>query len=157
MSALKNAWSETHPIAKTGIVVLGTFLGIYIGFKLIKGVGNIVERFVDRKEGGQALEALVALSLQGINPTLSDADVESMVGGLRSELESLFPADTILLSIMSRIKNKADLEKLRYRWGTQNVDGEILSLTEALADGLSYDGKQQLNSQLFLAGIDPIL
>lgn len=157
MSALKNAWSETHPIAKTGIVVLGTFLGIYIGFKLIKGVGNIVERFVDRKEGGQALEALVALSLQGINPTLSDSDVESMVGALKSELESWFPADTILLSIMSRIKNKADLEKLRYRWGTQNVDGEILSLTEALADGLSYDGKQQLNSQLFLAGIDPIL
>lgn len=156
MSEIKNAWSETHPMAKTGIVILGTFLGLYIGFKLIKGIANTVERFVDRKEGGQALEALVALSLQGINPTLTDSDVESMVAGLKSEMETYFPADTILLSIMSRIKNKADLEKLRYRWGTQNVDGDILSLTEALLEYLSYDGKQQLNSQFFLAGIDPI-
>jgi uncharacterized HAD superfamily protein len=30
---------------------------------------------------------------------------------------------------MGRIKNKADLAKLRYRWGTQNIDGDILSLT----------------------------
>ena len=157
MSALKNAWSETHPIAKTGIVVLGTFLGIYVGFKLIKGLGNIVERWVDRKEGGQALEALLALSLQGINPTLSDADVEGMIGALKSELETWIPSDQTLLGIMSRIKNQADLEKLRYRWGTQNIDGDILSLTEALADGLSSDGKQQLNSQLFLVGIQPLV
>ena len=157
MSAFKNAWSETHPIAKTGIVLVGTILGIYVAFKLAKGVGNIVERWVDRKEGGQSLEELAVLSLQGINPTLSDADVESMIGALKSELESYFPSDQTLLSIMSRIKNKADLAKLRYRWGTQNIDGDILSLTEALADGLSSDGKQQLNTQLFLVGIEPLV
>jgi hypothetical protein len=157
MSAFKNAWSETHPIAKTGIVLVGTILGIYVAFKLAKGVGNIVERWVDRKEGGQSLEELAVLSLQGINPTLTDADVESMIGALKSELESYFPSDQTLLSIMSRIKNKADLAKLRYRWGTQNIDGDILSLTEALADGLSSNGKQQLNTQLFLVGIEPLI
>jgi hypothetical protein len=157
MSALKNAWSETHPIAKTGIVIVGTILGIYVAFKLAKGLGNVVERWVDRKEGGQSLEELAVLSLQGINPTLSDADVESMIGALKSELESFFPSDQVLLSTMARIKNKADLAKLRYRWGTQNIDGDILSLTEALADGLSSGGKQQLNNQLFLAGIEPLV
>jgi hypothetical protein len=157
MNALKNAWSETHPIAKTGIVILGTFLGIYVGFKLVKSLGNIVERGLDRKEGGQSLEELVALSAQGINPTLSDADVESMIGAIKSELETYFPYDSVILNIMSRIKNKADLAKLRYRWGTQNVDGDIFSLTEALADGLSEDGKQQLNNQLFLVGIEPLV
>lgn len=157
MSAFKNAWSETHPIAKTGIVLVGTILGIFVAFKVAKGVGNIVERWVDRKEGGQSLEELAVLSLQGINPTLTDADVESMIGALKSELESYFPSDQTLLSIMSRIKNKADLAKLRYRWGTQNIDGDILSLTEALADGLSSNGKQQLNTQLFLVGIEPLI
>jgi hypothetical protein len=157
MSIIKNAWSETHPVAKTGIVIVGTILGIYVAFKLVKGLGNIVERAVDRKEGGQSLEELVALSAQGINPTLSDADVESMIGALKSELESFFPSDQVLLSTMARIKNKADLAKLRYRWGTQNIDGDIFSLTEALADGLSDDGKQQLNNQLFLVGIEPLV
>jgi len=157
MSILKNTWSETHPIVKTGIVVVGTGLGIYLAFKVAKGFGNILERWVDRKEGGQSLEELAVLSLQGINPTLGDADVESMIGALKSELESFFPSDQALLSTMSRIKNKADLAKLRYRWGTQNIDGDILSLTEALADGLSSDGKQQLNNQLFLAGIEPLV
>ena len=157
MSIIKNAWSETHPVAKTGIVIVGTILGIYVAFKLVKGLGNIVERAVDRKEGGQSLEELVALSAQGINPTLSDADVESMIGALKSELESFFPSDQVLLSTMARIKNKADLAKLRYRWGTQNIDEDILSLTEALADGLSDGGKQQLNNQLFLVGIEPLV
>ena len=157
MSALKNAWSETHPIAKTGIVVIGTILGIYVAFRVAKGLGNIAERWIDRKEGGQSLEELAVLSLQGINPTLSDADVESMIGALKSELESYFPSDQVLLSTMSRIKNKADLAKLRYRWGTQNIDGDILSLTEALADGLSSNGKQQLNSQLFVVGVEPLV
>lgn len=157
MNIVKNTWSETHPIVKTGIVVVATGLGIYLAFKLAKGFGNILDRWVDRKEGGQSLEELAVLSLQGINPTLSDADVESMIGALKSELESFFTSDQTLLSIMSRIKNKADLAKLRYRWGTQNIDGDILSLTEALADGLSSGGKQQLNNQLFLAGVEPLV
>jgi len=157
MSIIKSGWSETHPIAKTGIVLVGTILGIYVAFKVAKGLGNIAERWIDRKEGGQSLEELAVLSLQGINPTLSDADVESMIGALKSELESYFPSDQVLLGTMARIKNKADLAKLRYRWGTQNIDGDILSLTEALADGLSTNGKQQLNNQLFLAGIEPLV
>jgi hypothetical protein len=67
------------------------------------------------------LEELFILSSQGILPTLSDADVESMVNGLKTELNDYYVDDVIVMNILYQVQNKADWVKLKYRWGTQDV------------------------------------
>ena len=53
----------------------------------------MIDEWSSRKEGNQALESLVQLALQVINPTLSDSEVESMVNALKSELNDFYVDD----------------------------------------------------------------
>jgi hypothetical protein len=156
-SLVKNTWSETHPIVKTGITIVVAGIGIYFVYKIIKSTTSLIDQWSSRKEGNQALESLVQLALQGINPTLSDSEVESMVNGLRTELDDTYVDDDVVMNILYKVQNKADWEKLKYRWGSQDVGNGQQTITEALSDRLYSSSKSTLNQIFISKGIGTIV
>jgi hypothetical protein len=102
------------------------------------------------------LQDLIILAQEGITPTLSDSDAEGFVNAIRAECNKAWYEDTseqTIYSQLARVKNIADWAKVKYRWGTQAVDGVQKSLTEAIVGELDDYEKQQANSILFLAGV----
>jgi hypothetical protein len=154
---IKNTWSETHPMVKTGITIVVAGIGIYFVYKIIKSTTSLIDQWSSRKEGNQALESLVQLALQGINPTLSDSEVESMVNGLRTELDDTYVDDDVVMNILYKVQNKADWEKLKYRWGSQDVGNGQQTITEALSDRLYSSSKSTLNQIFISKGIGTIV
>jgi hypothetical protein len=154
---IKNTWSETHPIVKTGITIVVAGIGIYFIYKIVKSANSLIDQWSSRKESNQALESLVQLALQGINPTLSDSEIESMVNALKTELDDTYVDDDIVLNILYKIQNKADWEKLKYRWGSQDVGNGQQTITEALSDRLYSSSKSTLNQIFISKGIGAIV
>jgi hypothetical protein len=154
---IKNTWSETHPMVKTGITVVVAGIGIYFIYKIVKSANSLIDQWSSRKESNQALESLVQLALQGINPTLSDSEIESMVNALRTELDDTYVDDDIVLNILYKVQNKADWEKLKYRWGSQDVGNGQQTITEALSDRLYSSSKSTLNQIFISKGIGTIV
>jgi hypothetical protein len=155
-SAIKETWSQTHPAVKTGVVVVGVALTGLLLYKIYKVVASGIGKLTNRKEGGEALQDLIILAQEGITPTLSDSDAESFVNAIRAECNKAWYEDTseqTIYSQLSRVKNIADWAKVKYRWGTQAIDGVQKSLTEAIVGELDDYEKQQANSILFLAGV----
>jgi len=157
MNIIKQTWSETHPSVKTAVTIIGVGFGAWIIYKVIRGGASILDAWTSRKEGTQSLEELFILSSQGIFPTLSDADVESMVNGLKSELNDFYVDDVIIMNILYRVQNKADWVKLKYRWGTQDVGDGAQTLTEILSERLYASNKNSLNQIYIQKGIGAIL
>jgi len=157
MNIIKQTWSETHPSVKTAVTIIGVGFGAWIIYKVIRGGASILDTWTSRKEGTQSLEELFILSSQGIFPTLSDADVESMVNGLKSELNDFYVDDVIIMNILYRVQNKADWVKLKYRWGTQDVGDGAQTLTEILSERLYASNKNSLNQIYIQKGIGAIL
>lgn len=157
MNIIKQTWSETHPSVKTAVTIIGIGFGAWVIYKIIRGGANILDTWTSRKEGTQSLEELFILSSQGIFPTLSDADVESMVNGLKTELNDYYVDDVIVMNILYRVQNKADWVKLKYRWGTQDVGDGAQTLTEILSDKLYASNKDALNQIFIQKGIGAIV
>jgi hypothetical protein len=160
MSTIKETWNQTHPGVKTGVVVVGVAIAGFLLYKVYKAIAGGLGKITNRKEGGEALQDLVILAQEGITPTLSDSDAEGFVNAIKTECNKGWYDDTseqTIYSQLSRIKNEADWAKVKYRWGTQSIDGVQMSLTQALVDELSDSEKQQANSILFLAGVSNAL
>ena len=157
MNIIKQTWSETHPSVKTAVTIIGIGFGAWVIYKIIRGGATIIDTWTSRKEGTQSLEELFILSSQGILPTLSDADIESMVNGLKTELNDYYVDDVIVMNILYRVQNKADWVKLKYRWGTQDVGDGAQTLTEILSDRLYAPNKDALNQIFIQKGIGAIV
>lgn len=155
-TGIKETWSQTHPAVKTGVVVIGVVLAGLVLYKVYKAAAGLIGKITHRKEGGEALQDILILQQQGILPTLTDSEAESVVNAIRTECNKSWYEDTseqTIYSALQRIKNEADWAKVKYRWGTQTIDGVPKSITEALVGELDDYEKQQANAILFLAGV----
>ena len=157
MNIIKQTWSETHPSVKTAVTIIGVGFGAWIIYKIVKGGANLVDAWTSRKEGNQALEDIVVLASQGIYPTLSDGEVESMVNAMKSEFNDYFVNDDIIMNILYKVQNKADWSKVKYRWGTQDVGNGMQTLTEAISDRFYQTSKDSLNQIFISKGIGAIV
>lgn len=157
MNIIKQTWSETHPSVKTAVTIIGVGFGAWIIYKIVKGGANLVDAWTSRKEGNQALEDIVVLASQGIYPTLSDGEVESMVNAMKSEFNDRFVNDDIIMNILYKVQNKADWSKVKYRWGTQDVGNGMQTLTEAISDRFYQTSKDSLNQIFISKGIGAIV
>jgi hypothetical protein len=155
-STIKETWSQTHPAVKSAVVVVGVALAGFVLYKIYKTVVGAIGKVTNRKEGGEALQELIELQAQGITPTISDSTAEGMINAIRTECNTSWYEDTSEQTIytqLQKVRNLADWAKLKYRWGTQNIKGIPVSLTQALVGELDDYEKTQANSILFLAGV----
>lgn len=155
-NSIKETWNQTHPAVKTAAVVVAIGITGFLLYKIYQAAAGAISKITNRKEGGEALQDLIILQQQGISPTMSDSDAESFVNAIRTECNKSWYEDTseqTIYSQLQRIKNVADWAKVKYRWGTQSIDGVQKSLTEAIVGELNDEEKQQANSILFLAGV----
>lgn len=157
MNIIKQTWSETHPSVKTAVTIIGVGFGAWIIYKVIKGGANLIDAWASRKEGNQALEDIIVLASQGINPTLSDGEVEAMVNAIKSELNDTYVNDDVVMNILYKVQNKADWAKVKYRWGTQDVGNGMQTLTEAISDRFYQSSKDSLNQIFISKGIGAIV
>ena len=159
-STIKETWSQTHPAVKSIVVVVGVALAGFVLYKVYKAAVGAIGKVTNRKEGGEALQELIQLQAQGITPTISDSTAEGMVNAIKTECNTSWYDDTseqTIYSQLEKVQNPADWAKLKYRWGTQNIKGVPLSLTQALVGELSDPEKTEANSILFLAGVSNAL
>lgn len=150
-----SGFDKLPPAAQTGIVFGG--LGLIAYFL-----------FFNKKPAGAALvsaaaAALDGLSLQGILPTISNAQAEAFASSLRAAFDDCGTDEATVMTVMQRMYGAADVWLLIYTYGTRPYkgcfDGDFFgdhsyNLSEAINKELSAYWVNAINNQFATNGID---
>ena len=149
---MRSTFSELPSWAKGTIAVLGVASLIGIGLLIRRGIKNLAETKDERKED-KTLEQntnqeLNNLQQQGIAPTLSDLDAQTLANTIQTLLdgcEELFFGEeySTVKAILEKVNNQADWVKLQQAFGRRTIDN-----CGVLTGETNYDLKTLLNDQL---------
>jgi len=155
---IENTWSETHPVVKTGIVVVAVLGTIFIGVKIYKNIDFIVAKIKGLGESASASRDLSQEIQQGNAPTLSDSEIQAMVSTLVTALQGCTEDEETAYNTLNKIKNKADWLKLQSQFGTKSISecgwgSSVMTLSQLLHYGLNSDEIGMINSLFLSKGI----
>lgn len=112
-------YKDLPPWAK-GVVVVG---GLAV---IILTINGITRRFRAQKDLKESLKEsedasaeLENLQQQGVRPTLSNSEYQSIINGLITAMNGCGTDEDAVYNQMSKLKNDADVKKLISLWGVQ--------------------------------------
>ena len=118
MSILKNAWNETHPLAKT-IIVVGSIATLgFVVYKSWSGIKTYVQSILGKTDEKKELGDLAS---QGVKPTLTDTENNGMISSIVNALSGWTEDEQAVKSQLKKIQNKADYLKFNLNWGVQKI------------------------------------
>jgi hypothetical protein len=161
---LAQVYKDAPPIGKIAIIGAGIATAAIAWFAILNPVRKLIVGKLDQakanKEGGEAKDELKNLSNDGINPTINDAQVQSMCNALVSAFEGCGTDEDAVYNVMRQLKNDADVYKLINAYGTRKYDAcgfwgsdTEKTLSGAISDELDVFEKKTVNGILSSNGI----
>lgn len=159
-SGLVKAYSELPAWAKGVIAVGGLAVAVALGFT----ARNIIRKISANKRGkgaiSQADDYLREMAKKGIRPSYSDFQYKTWADTLHAAMNGVGTTTGQIGSIMSLMKNDADLAKLVQAFDVRTIKSGIVlvpdnqfNLVSALADELNTMEIDQINYALHKKGI----
>lgn len=105
--------------ARGVVVVGGIAIAFYIGYTLIRRVRKNAELQADLQESDSAKTELEKLRRNGIVPTLSDSQVESMINALVESMNDCGTDEKAIYNQIKKVNNIADVQLLIAKWGVR--------------------------------------
>lgn len=103
-----------------GIVVVGGIgIAFYIGYTLIRRIRTQSEIKEAEKESDLAKDELKVLQQQGISPTISGSQVESIINSLVQAMNGCGSDEDMVYEAFKKLNNDADVQLLISRWGVR--------------------------------------
>jgi hypothetical protein len=128
MASAKSTFSELPTWAKGTIAVIGVLSLVGIGLWIRKGIKNRSENAEERQEDKNleqnTQQALNQLQGQGISPTLSDLDAQTLsttIQTLLDDCELSGSENLVVKSILEKVNNQADWVKLQQVFGRRTI------------------------------------
>ena len=107
------------PWAK-GVVVVGGIAIIYFTTsQVISRIRKNNELKSNLRESADAQQELQDLSNQGVNQTLSNSEITSIINALVASMNSCGTDEDAVYNQFKKLNNIADLKTLIYKWGVQ--------------------------------------
>lgn len=162
--SLGKIYNSAPPIGKIAIIGAGIATGVIAWFAILNPVRKLIVNKLDQtkanKEGKEAKDELKNLANEGVNPTINDAQVQSMSNALVSAFEGCGTDEDAVYNVMDQLKNDADVYKLTQGYGTRKYDacGPWTGDTEktlggAISDELDAFEKKRINMMFSSKGI----
>lgn len=152
MAISKSTFSELPTWAKGTIAVIGVLTLVGGALLIRKGIKKLAETKEEREEerdlNQNTQDALNQLQQQGVAPTLSDLDAQTLANTIQTLLdgcEELFGGEeyNTVKAILEKVNNQADWVKLQQAFGRRTLDN-----CGPLTGETNYDLKTLLNDQL---------
>jgi hypothetical protein len=128
MANAKSTFSELPAWAKGTIAVIGVVTLVGIGWLIRKGIKNLSENAEERQEDKNleqnTQQALNQLQGQGVSPTLSDLDAQTLattIQTLLNDCELTGSENLVVTSILEKVNNQADWVKLQQVFGRRTI------------------------------------
>jgi hypothetical protein len=116
-----------------GVVAVGGIgIAFYIGYTLVRRVRTQAEIKEAQVESDTAKEELEKLKNQGIKPTISNSQAESLVNSLREAMNGCGSDEEMVYDTFRKLNNDADVQLLISRWGVRYY------MPCAVTDPISY-------------------
>jgi hypothetical protein len=108
------------PSWSKGVVAIGgiALVGI-IAYTVYKKVKNISDLKINLKESDSASQELSDLATQGIRPTLSNSQVQSLINALKDAMNGCGTNEQRIYDTFSKLNNDADVKLLLKLWQVQ--------------------------------------
>jgi hypothetical protein len=103
--------------AKGVVAVGGIGIAFYIGYTLIRRVRKNAEMKADMKESDTAIDDLKKLEQQGIRPTISNTQAESICTALTEAMNGCGTDEEAIYNQFKKLNNIADVQLLIAKWG----------------------------------------
>lgn len=155
-------YKELPPWAKGAVIVGGITVTFLTGRATWRKVKSMLEKGKLMKEGKEAGQELINLQKQGINPTISDAQVEGFANTLQTAFSGCGTDEAAVINVVRQLKNEADVMKLIAKYGLRKHDAcnwefdfsdKEMTLSAAISDELDVFEKAAVNVQLEKNGI----
>lgn len=149
-------FDNIDPKVKTGALIVGGVGALYLLSKLTGGSSHSSD--LPKSADNQ----LPGLAAQGVYPTITDVQAETLASGLRAAFDDCGTDEQAVYAVMRQLRNLADVYKLISVYGTRSYkgcfDGDYFSnhtfnLSEALANELGSSELSQVNNILSGNGI----
>jgi hypothetical protein len=103
-----------------GLTIVGG-IGIlfYIGYTAIRRVRNVAQLQKDLEESDTAEKELKDLKNKGVNPTLNNSQIQSIIASLVQAMSGCGSDEDMVYEAMRKLNNDADVLLLINRWGIQ--------------------------------------
>jgi len=109
-------YKELPSWAKGVVVVGGGAILFYVGYTVIRNLRKQAELKSDLEESNTAQSDLNKLKSQGVNPTLSDSQVDGMVNALVEAMNDCGTDETAVYNQFKKLNNLADVYLLIAKW-----------------------------------------
>jgi hypothetical protein len=150
MATVKSSFSELPAWAKGTIAVIGVLTLVGSALLIRRGIKKLAEGKDERQEerdlNQNAQDALNQLQQQGVAPTLSDLDAQTLSTSIAALLdggEMTGSEKLVVESILEKVNNQADWVKLQQVFGRKTIDNWGWGTGDT-----TYDLKGLLNDQL---------
>jgi hypothetical protein len=151
------AYSDLPAAAKGIIAVTVVVVTIVAIRKVIKAIDERKRAEEERETASEHGEEIVDLGKQGIKPSLSDAQLQTMAAQLYKAMDGCGTDEDSIISIMGRVNNDADIKTIIKMFGTKSVScgwsGDKFSLPSALRSELSEYYISKINRMFELKGM----
>jgi len=158
---MKKTWESLPPYAKGIIAVAGTAIAvgaIYVSYEAIK---TYVANRNSNKEVSELTNKLTQLGQQGIHPTISQQQADSLANGLEAAFQGYGSDFDVVKRSFNQIKNDADMVIILKSYGTRTISSGTWNpqsdftgtLSATIADELSSGQVDELNTILQRSGI----
>lgn len=142
------------------IAIVGGVVVFAIVLPIIKFVRGKLDQSKTQREVVQAGKEVQKLAKQGIHPTISKAQAESMSNTLKVSFSGLGTSTLAVYDVFKQLKNEADLFLLIDVYGIRTYQGawwwndaKKFTLSEAINDEMGVDQRRHLNKILSDKGI----
>lgn len=150
MANVKSTFSELPAWAKGTIAVIGVLTLVGGALLIRRGIKKLAENKDERKEERDltqnSQQELSQLQQQGVSPTLSDLDAQTLANTIQTLLDGCELSgseDQAVKAILSKVNNQADWVKLQQVFGRRKMDNCGIWTGDT-----DYDLKSLLTDQL---------
>lgn len=155
---LLKTFNELPPVAR-GIIAVTAVAVVVIGVrKIIKAIDERKRAEEERESVSAHEEEIKELGQKGIKPSLSDAQLQTMVAQLYKAMDGCGTDESTIMSVLRKVNNDADVKTLISKFGTKRIScwaggSDNFSLPSALRSELSEGYIHSINNHYALKGI----